>query len=193
MTFEEAYKKTGRVFCVTLSATSKKAPPVLINYITAPNVVIASAVLASAAVPGFVDAMRLKVKDENGVIRDQTKNSEEYRDGSIDSVSTWSLDIHDQNWEVLISNCQFKQRFDWDGGFESKRCRGFGYHSIWGGLNGTGVYCFFIGIFFLFSCIVYPQLALDTLNAAFFHSLMPLVTIPTSFYRIYQPPVYLRC
>ena len=51
-TFEEAFRKTGRIFCVTLSATSKKAPPVLINYITAPNVVIASAVLASAAVPG---------------------------------------------------------------------------------------------------------------------------------------------
>ena len=76
MTFEEAYKKTGRVLCVTLSATSKKAPPVLINYITAPNVVIASAVLASAAVPGFVDAVRLQVKDESGVVRDQSKCDE---------------------------------------------------------------------------------------------------------------------
>lgn len=76
MTFEEAYRKTGRVFCVTLSATSKKAPPVLINYITAPTVTIASAVLASAAVPGFVDAMRLQVKDENGVVGDQSKCDE---------------------------------------------------------------------------------------------------------------------
>ena len=76
LTFEEAYKKTGRIFCVTLSATSKKAPPVLINYITAPNVVIASAVVASAAVPGFVDAMKLKVKDENGVVREQAKRGE---------------------------------------------------------------------------------------------------------------------
>ena len=85
MTFEEAYKKTGRVFCVTLSAASKKAPPVLINYITAPNVTIASAVVASAAVPGFVDPMRLQVKDENGVVRDQHRDGEGYRDGSIDS------------------------------------------------------------------------------------------------------------
>jgi len=76
MTFEEAYKKTGRVFCVTLSATSKKAPPVLINYITAPNVVIASAVVASASVPGFVNAMRLQVKNENGVVRYQAKCDE---------------------------------------------------------------------------------------------------------------------
>ena len=73
---KEAYKKTGRVLCVTLSATSKKAPPVLINYLTAPNVVIASAVLASAAVPGFVDAVKLQVKDESGVVRDQSKCDE---------------------------------------------------------------------------------------------------------------------
>jgi hypothetical protein len=85
MTFEEAYKKTGRVLCITLSSTSKKAPPVLINYITAPNVVIASAVLASAAVPGFIDPMKLQVKDENGVVRNQRNSDEEYRDGSIES------------------------------------------------------------------------------------------------------------
>jgi predicted acylesterase/phospholipase RssA len=54
MTFEEAYKKTGRVFCITLASTTKKAPPVLINYNSAPNVTIASAVVASAAVPGFI-------------------------------------------------------------------------------------------------------------------------------------------
>jgi predicted acylesterase/phospholipase RssA len=84
-TFEEAYKKTGRVLCITLSATTKKAPPVLINYITAPNVTIASAVLASAAVPGFIDPMKLQVKDENGVVKNQAKQDEEYRDGSIES------------------------------------------------------------------------------------------------------------
>ena len=100
MTFEEAFRKTGRVFCVTLSASSKKAPPVLINYITAPNVVIASAVLASAAVPGFIDAMRLQVKDENGVVSDQAKCGEEYRDGSIDS------DIPTNGLAEML-NCRF--------------------------------------------------------------------------------------
>ncbi|KAL3826411.1 hypothetical protein ACHAXA_008619 [Cyclostephanos tholiformis] len=100
MTFEEAYRKTGRVFCVTLSATSKKAPPVLINYITAPNVVIASAVVASASVPGFVNAMRLQVKDENGIVRYQAKCDEAYRDGSIDSdIPTTGL--------AEMLNCRF--------------------------------------------------------------------------------------
>ncbi len=48
MTFEEAYRKTGRILNITLSSSTKKAPPILVNYITAPNVVISSAVVASA-------------------------------------------------------------------------------------------------------------------------------------------------
>lgn len=60
LTFAEAYRKTGRIFCVTLSSTTKKAPPVLLNYLTAPDVTIASAVIASAAVPGFVQPVRLQ-------------------------------------------------------------------------------------------------------------------------------------
>jgi len=63
MTFAEAYRKTGRIFCVTLSSTTKKAPPVLINYLTAPDVTIASAVIASAAVPGFVPPVRLQYSE----------------------------------------------------------------------------------------------------------------------------------
>lgn len=100
MTFEESYKKTGRVLCITLSATTKKAPPVLMNYITAPNVTIASAVLASAAVPGFINPMKLQVKDENGVIKNQAKLDEEYRDGSIES------DIPTNGLAEML-NCQF--------------------------------------------------------------------------------------
>lgn len=33
LTFEEAYQKTGRILNITLSVTTKKAPPVLVNYI----------------------------------------------------------------------------------------------------------------------------------------------------------------
>ena len=40
-TFLEAYRRTGKIFCITLSSTSKKSPPVLLNYLSAPNVVIA--------------------------------------------------------------------------------------------------------------------------------------------------------
>ena len=86
MTFEEAYKKTGRILCITLSATTKKAPPVILTYVTAPNVVIASAVIASAAVPGFVSPMMLHIKDPiTGVVTQQCENKDQmYYDGSIE-------------------------------------------------------------------------------------------------------------
>ena len=85
MTFEEAYQRTGRVFCITLSSTSKKAPPVLLNHLSAPNVVIGSAVIASAAVPGFIPPVRLRYKDSQGVVRDYGKKGESFFDGSIRS------------------------------------------------------------------------------------------------------------
>lgn len=101
MTFEEAYKKTGRILCITLSATTKKAPPVMVNYITAPDVTIASAVVASAAVPGFVKPVVLRKKGPDGIVRLQGENKDEsYWDGSIDQ------DIP-KNGLAEMFNCQF--------------------------------------------------------------------------------------
>ena len=101
MTFEEAYKKTGRTFCITLSSTTKKAPPVLLNYISAPNVTIASAVVASAAVPGFVPPVRLQYKDSDGVVRTKGGEKDEtYFDGSIEQ------DIPVNGLAEML-NCQF--------------------------------------------------------------------------------------
>mmetsp|Transcript_29038 Transcript_29038/g.58932 ORF Transcript_29038/g.58932 Transcript_29038/m.58932 type:complete len:727 (-) Transcript_29038:114-2294(-) len=99
MTFEEAYRKTGRVFCITLSATTKRAPPVLVNHITAPNVLIASAIIASAAVPGFIHPVRLQVKDKDGTVRVQSKD-QTWWDGSIEQ------DIPTAGLAEML-NCQF--------------------------------------------------------------------------------------
>lgn len=82
LTFLEAYKKTGRVFCVTLSSTTTKAPSVLLNHVTAPNVTISSAVVASAAVPGFVPPVSLQYKAADGSLHSQ--GGETYWDGSIE-------------------------------------------------------------------------------------------------------------
>jgi predicted acylesterase/phospholipase RssA len=82
LTFLEAYKKTGRVFCVTLSSTTLKAPSVLLNHVTAPNVTIASAVVASAAVPGFVPPCSLQYKAADGSLH--FHDGETYWDGSIE-------------------------------------------------------------------------------------------------------------
>ncbi len=38
-TFQEAYNLTGRILNVTVTSTSKNQPPLLLNYLTAPNVV----------------------------------------------------------------------------------------------------------------------------------------------------------
>lgn len=82
ITFEEAYQKTGRVFSIALSSTAKKTPPILINYISAPNVTIASAVCASAAVPGFIHPQQLQCKDPiDGKVK--SAGPETYFDGSI--------------------------------------------------------------------------------------------------------------
>lgn len=101
LTFEEAYQKTGRILNITLSVTTKKAPPVLVNYITAPCVTIASAILASAAVPGFIKPVLLQIKDANGNVRNQAqKKDQSYWDGSIDQ------DIP-LNALAEMFNCQF--------------------------------------------------------------------------------------
>lgn len=98
LTFAEAYKKTGRIFCITLASTTKKAPPVLLNYKTAPNVLLTSAVVASAAVPGFIKPVRLQVKDPDGTVR--SAGDETFFDGSIE---------HDIPVNGLAEqlNCQF--------------------------------------------------------------------------------------
>jgi predicted acylesterase/phospholipase RssA len=54
LTFLEAFKRTGRILNITVIPTDKHAPPILLNYRTAPNVIIHSAVLASAAIPLLV-------------------------------------------------------------------------------------------------------------------------------------------
>lgn len=68
------------------ASTTKNASPVLINHISAPNVVIASAIVASAAVPGFIEPVRLEVKGRDGKVSFQGDKDELYWDGSIDQV-----------------------------------------------------------------------------------------------------------
>ena len=52
LTFKEAYERTGRIFNVSVIPYDTHSPPKLLNYITAPNCVIWSAIIASAAIPG---------------------------------------------------------------------------------------------------------------------------------------------
>ncbi|KAL8842432.1 MAG: hypothetical protein Q9170_000560 [Blastenia crenularia] len=53
-TFREAYERTGRILNVSCVPSDPHSPTILTNYLTAPNCVVWSAVLASAAVPGIL-------------------------------------------------------------------------------------------------------------------------------------------
>ncbi len=49
ITFEEAYKKTGRILNITIAMAEVAGTPQLLNYITAPHVLVRSAAVASIA------------------------------------------------------------------------------------------------------------------------------------------------
>ncbi|GBC03237.1 hypothetical protein RclHR1_05020014 [Rhizophagus clarus] len=68
LTFEEAYAKTKRILNITVSSTRKFEVPQLLNYLTAPNVLIRSAACASTAMMGLYDSVDLLAKDKAGNI-----------------------------------------------------------------------------------------------------------------------------
>jgi len=82
-TFLEAYKRTGRILNITVIPTDKHAPPILLNYRTAPNILIHSAILASAAIPILVTAAELLQKTDNGDIIPYHAIGKRWRDGSF--------------------------------------------------------------------------------------------------------------
>ncbi|KAK5120524.1 hypothetical protein LTR85_006179 [Meristemomyces frigidus] len=67
MTFEEAYNHTKRVLNITVSATGGGVPS-LLNYLTAPNVLIWSAALASNASDARYSPITLQCKRPDGTI-----------------------------------------------------------------------------------------------------------------------------
>lgn len=69
LTFEEAYARTKRVLNITVATSGHGGVPNLLNYLTAPNVLIWSAALASNASSSTLYApVTLKCKDETGAI-----------------------------------------------------------------------------------------------------------------------------
>ena len=66
MTFREAYERTGRVLNVSCVPSDPHSPTILANYLSCPDCVIWSAVLASAAVPGILNPVVLMTKKRDG-------------------------------------------------------------------------------------------------------------------------------
>lgn len=66
LTFQEAYEISGRHLNVSVAPAEKHQNGRLLNAITAPNVLIREAVLASCAVPGVFPPVMLMARDEAG-------------------------------------------------------------------------------------------------------------------------------
>ncbi|KAK5207441.1 triacylglycerol lipase [Exophiala xenobiotica] len=70
ITFEEAYAKTGRILNITIAMSEVAGTPQLLNYITAPHVLIWSAVTASVATSKDMYApVHLLCKSDTGAIK----------------------------------------------------------------------------------------------------------------------------
>ncbi|KAJ1973308.1 triacylglycerol lipase, partial [Dimargaris verticillata] len=68
ITFEEAYRKTGRILNIMIPSTYASEAPHLLNYLTAPNVVVWSAACASTAQLGLFEQVSLVIKDPLGTL-----------------------------------------------------------------------------------------------------------------------------
>lgn len=63
------YEKTGRIINITVTPSNNTDYPSLLNYLTAPHVLVWSAALASCAIPGVFAPVELIAKDKQGVLR----------------------------------------------------------------------------------------------------------------------------
>jgi len=83
ITFQEAYDRTGWILNITVTGYGEHDGFRLLNYLTAPHVVIWSAVCASCGLPYIYGPCDLYYKNEEGVIEPYRIGNRKYIDGSI--------------------------------------------------------------------------------------------------------------
>ncbi|KXN89616.1 hypothetical protein AN958_05483 [Leucoagaricus sp. SymC.cos] len=94
MTFQEAYLRTGRILNVSVVPADRYSPTKVLNYITAPDTVIWSALLASAAVPGILNPVVLMQKLKDGRLVPWNWGSR-FKDGSLRvDIPTQALNLY---------------------------------------------------------------------------------------------------
>ena len=94
MTFREAYQRTGRILNVSCVPSDPHSPTILANYLTAPDCVIWSAVIASAAVPGILNPVVLMKKSRSGKLEPYSFGHK-WKDGSLRTdVPLKALNLH---------------------------------------------------------------------------------------------------
>lgn len=86
ITFQEAYNRTRRILSICVSSASVYELPRLLNYISAPNVLIWSAVAASCSVPFLFSATALLAKDpKTGLPVPWNPTPQRWIDGSVEN------------------------------------------------------------------------------------------------------------
>jgi Predicted esterase of the alpha-beta hydrolase superfamily len=83
VTFQEAYDRTGWILNITATGYGEHDGYRLLNYLTAPNVLIWSAVCASCAIPYIYGPAILYCKNEEGQIEPYIPGNRKFVDGSI--------------------------------------------------------------------------------------------------------------
>ncbi|KAJ5139579.1 hypothetical protein N7448_002987 [Penicillium atrosanguineum] len=93
-TFREAYERTGRILNVSCVPSDPHSPSILANYLTCPDCVIWSAVLASAAVPGILNPVVLMTKKRDGTLKPYSFGHK-WKDGSLRTdIPIKALNLH---------------------------------------------------------------------------------------------------
>ncbi|KAK5664195.1 hypothetical protein OQA88_411 [Cercophora sp. LCS_1] len=94
MTFREAYERTGRILNVSCVPADPHSPTILCNYLTSPDCVIWSAVIASAAVPGILNPVVLMMKTRGGQLAPYSFGHK-WKDGSLRTdIPIKALNLH---------------------------------------------------------------------------------------------------
>lgn len=94
MTFREAYERTGRILNVSCVPADPHSPTMLCNYLTSPDCVVWSAVLASAAVPGILNPVVLMMKQRDGTLVPYSFGHK-WKDGSLRTdIPLKALNLH---------------------------------------------------------------------------------------------------
>ncbi|KAG7388936.1 hypothetical protein PHYPSEUDO_011583 [Phytophthora pseudosyringae] len=87
-TFQDAYLKTGRHVCITVSASdvnsSHKGPKkLLLDHVNSPHVLLWSAVACSCSLPGIMKSKQLMARDFDGNVVPYNSLGKEWCDGSL--------------------------------------------------------------------------------------------------------------
>lgn len=107
-TFREAYERTGRILNVSCVPSDPHSPSILANYLTCPDCVIWSAVLASAAVPGILNPVVLMTKKRDGTLAPYSFGHK-WKDGSLRTdIPIKALNLHfNVNFTIVSQVCKF--------------------------------------------------------------------------------------